>query len=569
MAVALKWAEKIIVLEEQGDVLLDQCYNIKQTLCQTVDPRPDVVVDKRFKAVGEKLLKRFPETPRVGDLTEADDQLLRDSAAELIEQAAPYVETFAAVDEVGREMISLIGELLTHSIELKWDLNTELVEGVFELLTRYAKLNILLSGITLENKDFRKHCRIILTAQARAKDLTGGFEGRFSSAATYLASLEDPLVHMQQNLPTVLCPNLGDVIMSLAPLVQASVDWDDLQRQQVFSVHSMLQAENMSTLPTPEQAVRFSQVKRSRQVVEWIIYAFLICPQELERLQQPGFELFRTCLHQGGAVMVYRDEWLDIHERLKIVDKNYRLDRQWAELTKEKKFGSDTKHYSRDHSAKWHRDRRLALLLEMESMVDFFTDMPTLTAPKVEMLLTILNVSRNEIMWYLNEIIVPPNKDWPPPSWAGSKQERIEWEREYVTDVLHCHDQLNQILVENKATISAYWASMMKEVYSVEVASIVRAHGDVLNTDPRVKSIIDSLQAELNGATAATDFFPMRLNWARVIAFWSSPSSAPCSIDTPAAQILAAKMQRVTVHSQYVDSMQRLLDEAALSDGAI
>jgi len=42
--------------------------------------------------------------------------------------------------------------------------------------------------------------------------------------------------------------------------------------------------------------------------------------------------------------MVYRDEWLDIHERLKIVDKNYRLDRQWAELTKEKKFGRVHKH---------------------------------------------------------------------------------------------------------------------------------------------------------------------------------------------------------------------------------
>lgn len=580
MAVSLKWAEKILVLVEQADVLLDQSYNIKNTLAggaEGDDARPAVVVEKRFRSVADKLLKRFPETPRVGDLTEADEQLLRDAGADIIEEAAPYIETFAAADEVGRETLSLLSELLTQTVDLSWGLNPQLVEGLFELLTRYAKLNILLSGVTLEeqdaesgarrHKDFRKQSRIILTAAAKAKELTGGFEGRFSSTAQYLNSLEDPLVHMQTTLPAVLCPKLGAVIMSLAPLVQASVDWDDLQRQQVFSVHSMLQAENMATLPTPEQSVRFSQVKRSRQVVEWIIYAFMVCPEELEALQQPGFELFRTCLWQGAAMMVYRDEYLDVHERLKAVDKKYHLDEKWRNFTKEKKFGSDTKHYSRNHSAGWHRDRRLALLLEMESMVDFFTDMPTLTAPKVEMLLTILNVSRNEIMWYLNEIIVPPSKDWPPPDWTKSKQERIEWEREYVSDVLFCHDKLTQILAENQATISAYWAAMMKEVYVPELQAILATDGEAITADPRVKAIVDAAQSDLAGATPQSDFFPLRLNWQRVVAFWSSPSSAPCSIDTPAAQKLVAKMQRITAHSEYVDAMPRLLDEISMAEG--
>eukprot|EP01044_Picomonas_judraskeda_P030020 COSAG03_NODE_10629_length_638_cov_0.977737_1_plen_146_part_10 len=146
MAVSLKWAEKILVLTEQADVLLDQGYNIKQTLCQPssaegADPRPAVLVEKRFRSVGEKLVKRFPETPRVGDLTEADEQLLRDAGADVIREAAPYVETFAAADEVTREILSLLSELLTQTIQLSWDLNPQLVEGLFELLTRYAKLN--------------------------------------------------------------------------------------------------------------------------------------------------------------------------------------------------------------------------------------------------------------------------------------------------------------------------------------------------------------------------------------------------------------------------------------------
>ena len=69
------------------------------------------------------------------------------------------------------------------------------------------------------------------------------------SACGALSAVVCPQWSARSGLPAVLCPKLGDVIMSLAPLVQASVDWDDLQRQQVFSVHSMLQAENMSTLP--------------------------------------------------------------------------------------------------------------------------------------------------------------------------------------------------------------------------------------------------------------------------------------------------------------------------------
>ena len=575
MAVSAKWAEKIIVLVEQSDVLLDQAYNIKRTLSGEAggegeaDARPAIVAEKRFRSVADRLLKRFPETPRVGDLSEADEQLLREASAEIVEQAAPYVETFAAADEVGRETVSLVGELLTHTLELRWDLNPELVEGLFELLTRYAKLNLLLSGVTLANHDVRKQCRVILTAQAKAKELSGGFEGRFSSAAQYLANIEDPLAFMQDSLASLLCPKLGEALMSLQPLLEASTDWAGHKAAHIYSVQNMLQAEHMTALPTPEQTLRLGHVTRSQQVVEWVIYAFLICPKELENQQRPGFELFRRCLWQGCAVMIYRDEYLDIHERLKVVEKKYGLDRQWQKLTDEKGFGSKTKHYSRDHAASWHRDRRLALLLELESMIDFFTDMPTLTAPKFEMLLSVLTVSRNEVMWYLNEIVVPPNKDWPPPDWKGSRQERVEWERQYVSDVIFYHDQLTQLLMQNQGIISAYWAAMMQEVYAKELEAILATDGDAINADARVAKIVASTQATLAAASTETDFFPMRLNWKRVIAFWSSPSAQSgggCSIDKQEAQQLIAKMQRVTTHSEYVDSMPRLLEQASLSD---
>ena len=53
---------------------------------------------------------------------------------------------------------------------------------------------------------------------------------------------------------------------------------------------------------------------------QWVRrFGFLICPGELSDLVK--FGLFRRCLHEGTVLPIYRDEYLDIHERLKVVDK--------------------------------------------------------------------------------------------------------------------------------------------------------------------------------------------------------------------------------------------------------
>ena len=43
---------------------------------------------------------------------------------------------------------------------------------------------------------------------------------------------------------------------------------------------------------------------------------------------------FQNCLHEGSVVPIYRDEYLDIHERLKAVDKVHKLEKKYQELVK-------------------------------------------------------------------------------------------------------------------------------------------------------------------------------------------------------------------------------------------
>ena len=85
-------------------------------------------------------------------------------------------------------------------------------------------------------------------------------------------------------------------------------------------------------------------------------------------------------------------------------------------------------------------------LQEMASFVDHFTDMPSLVAPKVEILLATLKCARDEIMWHLwhTPETLPPHKDWPPK--GTTKEQRVEWEREQITDLVHQHDCVSQVL---------------------------------------------------------------------------------------------------------------------------
>jgi hypothetical protein len=599
VGMSAKWAEKLAVLVEQTDVLLDQAYNVKQTLLSG-QGAPAFLADKRWKSTTERLIKRFPEAPI--DINDADNALILEHAHELIAELAPYVDCFAAVEEVGREIVALLGEILSHSIDLKWGTNSGLVAGFLTLLTRYAQLNILASGVgeetvgAMDLKTFRRSCRVILAAHAKARESLGEYEDRFSATAAYLRDLVeqghgDVIIFLQEKLQPALRQKLGPCLMTLVDALHDGIDWDGHQSirpaggaatpfeqakksaleetpsQQLFSVQAMLQGDVMTKVPTVQQSQRLECVATSATMVQWVVYAFLVCPDELA--SRPHFELFRTCLHQGTALSVYRDEYLDIHERLKAVDKLHRLDKQWQDLTKDKKYLSDTKHHSRDKAAGWHRHRRTALVLEMGPMVDFFLDMPTLTGPKAELLMSVLRRSRDEITWYFRNLTVPDSKDWPPKHWTEvlkkTPEERRDWELHHVSDLIYWHGRISKLLLDNRRTIAAYWSGMMQQVYSAEIAVLLASEEvGAVAKDLRIKQILDSNLATLAGCTADTDFSPLRLNWERTVAFWSSKQSTGCNINHPAAVAVYSKMNRIAEQSKFVDSMGSLLDETSL-----
>eukprot|EP01048_Picozoa_sp_COSAG05_P001872 COSAG05_NODE_68_length_22188_cov_8.265019_4_plen_1086_part_00 len=558
-----------MILKESAEVLMDQVYNVKNTLV-TGKGAPEFLVDKKYKSLCERLVKRFPEAPL--DLTEQDSALLLAIAPALCDELGPYIDTLAGAEEVGREIVSILSEMLNHSITgvMAWETNPALVSDFFTLLTKYAQLNILAGGVeeTTEPDDikrYRRNLRVIVTAQAKAKELLGEYEDRFSDTAAYLHASNDAIVFLQEKLQPHLCPKIGHCLMGLRELLCGGIDWDGHRQAQIFSVARMLQKDEMLRQPLPGQLLRLRHLQLSKQVVEWIEYAFLVCPGELSAQGQDGFKLFRMCLHQGTCLSVYRDEYLDIHERLKAVDKIHRLDKQWMDMTKDKKYLSDVKHYSRDHAADWHRHRRVALALEMESMIEFFVDMPTLTGPKVELLLAVLRTCRDEIVWFFQDWDVPDSKDWPPKSWTGTPDERREWEMHRVPDLLYYHDRISQLLLQNQQNIATYWCGMMQKVYSAELGSLLAGAGaEVAMQEPRVKKIIDANRNTLANAAVSTDFFPFRLNWQRVNAFWSSPQCPGCNLTNPVGSQIDTKMRQIASNSEFVDSLPRLIQEASL-----
>jgi NCK-associated protein 1 len=347
-----KWAEKSVVLIEQTDVLLDQAYNIKATLSgEPSDAQPDIL-QKRFKGLAGTLVKRFPALCNTEDLSKADDALLQASAADMVQQLEPYVDCFAAVEEVGREIATLLVEITNQSVLLDWSVNVDLCKSFFTLLTRYAKLNILTAGLhsadqakeLVDNREFRKKCRVILAAYAKASEALMQHDERYTSTAQYLLDFDDPIHRMQENFK-MLSPKLGQCVENLAKHMMGLINWDVLQGGQLFSVQSLLLMETMESLPSPEDSELYANLFNFAESIEWMLYSFIICPADLSDTVK--LEVLKNCLSEGASLPIYRDEYLDVHEVMKGIDKVYRIDKLYHDLVKGKKsanFSSDAKH---------------------------------------------------------------------------------------------------------------------------------------------------------------------------------------------------------------------------------
>eukprot|EP01051_Picozoa_sp_SAG22_P015609 SAG22_NODE_2066_length_3057_cov_2.605139_2_plen_543_part_00 len=373
-----KWAEKLLVLSEQADVLLDQAYNVKATL-DTADETANQpqILHKQLRSVGEKLIKRFPAPCNPKDLSKGDDDLLRASAAEMAAQLEPYVDCFAAVEEVGREMAKLTNEIANNCAQLMWSLNPGLCAGLLNMLTRYVKLNLLVAGgvVAHDHKEYRKKCRVVLAAHAKAKELCNQHDDRFAATAQYLCDFEDvekATAKMQEQFKGA-APRLAKCLESLALVLGAGQDWDTLRAKHLFSVQSLMLSETMEELPKDGEAAMYADLAAYGDAVQWVICGFLVIPAELADAGK--FGLFRSALHEGTLLPVYRDECLDVHDRvLKFVDKVHRVEKKYGELIKGQKgvsgkFFADARKFGQEDSYALHKKRRLVLKLEMESFV--------------------------------------------------------------------------------------------------------------------------------------------------------------------------------------------------------
>ena len=134
-------------------------------------------------------------------------------------------------------------------------------------------------------------------------------------------------------------------------------------------------------------------------------------------------------------------------------------------------------------------------------------DMPALVAPKVEIILAALKCARDEILWHLrhSQPVLPAHKDWPPKGTTAT--ERLEWEREHISDLVHLHDAVSQILKDNMQRIADYYSARLREEDYVEIAQLLEAaDAQVIRDDPRVWKVCSAnlqyVQNAVSGARA-------------------------------------------------------------------
>lgn len=109
-----------------------------------------------------------------------------------------------------------------------------------------------------------------------------------------------------------------------------------------------------------------------------------------------------------------------------------------------KKVPKDAQQDSLTKAPYRHRERRIYIRQEMNSLVHLFTSQPALIGPKFQILLTILSLAKEEVMWYFRHIAKPQivkNKKGEPEDYKDSR----------ISSLIFLIDQLSTLAKTHKA----------------------------------------------------------------------------------------------------------------------
>jgi len=533
---AAKFAERLIIL-------CDHALGVQARLYSLVDyKRPALFAkDSEIEKFARLFLRKFPEFP---------DVLQKEKGADVFKQRAPEITaalqdfyyTFMEVINFTDESWKLLTELGTNMQEFKLDHNVDILTYFFTLLTRYVQIHMLVHLIDTP--------QLFLASYARAFHHTSGnTEPHFSRIARYLGTFKptpttSPLKRIQDDAQA-LSLLVGNTLIAFLPILQR---YSSVQGYMSGKLFNILQEEPKNLTWGANERIQI-EATHLANMRNWVLWGFLVCPAELGR---PGaLDLLSMCLRETFLLQIYRDKCLSIHKEFDDL-MDYKSANGAFKLAKHKKVFRDAS-ADDEGTRKFHLDLRTYLLTEAEQFDLFFADCPSVLPAKLQMVVALLSLARNEVLWFFR------HQHFVPYRCSSSKIKGLPWDPQ-VVDLIHLVQKLQRLIEQNRKEIQAHYVEWLTGDDATKARALADTFLTAVQNPAALSALVHAVVDHLHERQAGENLESIRLNWYRISA---TLTHAHSGVPMHAAGPFTAIMNRVVMHSRNIDLIDAQLKAQA------
>lgn len=420
------------------------------------------------------------------------------AAAKIRSGYKDYFDTLLDFADFADEAWKLLQTASATLTELSLGTNPDVVTLFFNLYVRYCKLHVLLERLP--------DARFASIVYGKAfYDATGNNDADYHRLTIYLRGWEHPLKRLQEECASI---RVNDALIKLAepiirygkPKAQAFVDG---------KVFNIVDQPAKAQLPIGDK--KYLELQRLQLCKEWAAWGLLVCPSIM--LEERAQMLLRVILRDTFCVTIFRDQVLDLHKEFSEMFDSHRDPK--LNLSKLKPV---LKMRDADYLqvAQNHRDMRTYLKLELATLTQFFLAFPGCLAPKLQMILAIVHLARDEVTWYYRHQHFAP--------YRAPKKYTIGAGPALPVLINQVH-KLVGMLTKHEDLIAKYFAAYLHAEDVPHADKALSAFISEANADANLKALCGNMLEELKKPAKESDLEAVRLNWFRVSAELSSHQS--------------------------------------------
>eukprot|EP01114_Cavostelium_apophysatum_P008095 TRINITY_DN2037_c0_g1_i3.p1 TRINITY_DN2037_c0_g1~~TRINITY_DN2037_c0_g1_i3.p1 ORF type:complete len:968 (+),score=390.05 TRINITY_DN2037_c0_g1_i3:690-3593(+) len=337
--------------------------------------------------------------------------------------------------------------------------------------------------------------------------------------------------------------SLGKTLVTLLPLYMKIRTITILRKEGAINI--ALKPEDM---PKPVSDKFHFQLDHASSMYLWITYGFLLCP---ETLSLPGaMDLCKFALSEGQVTPVFRGTSFFVLNEYDKLFSDYKS--KTLNLSKNKKLIKDVQAEAALKTPLKHKERRIYLRQELNSLYRLLSDKPGLLGPKFQLVLCALSMAKEEVFWYFCHLKNGMLK--------GTKKAEEEQNRDNrISELLFLIDKMTDLINKNRNIIQQYYMEYLKGADRKKLAELCDGNfsSQVGNGVAQIcRSIIEELNGIQNGGRY--DFKALRLNWLRAEAALSSVQSP---VHMMKVKAVVDRINLTVNHTRFVDDIDNLLNQ--------